>query len=79
LQLASMHGIGAGNDRWYPIMRDQSCGDLGDQTMYRGKPVSSKNRSVSVIRNIAYDGTRQSWLADRPLIADCIVRVRMED
>jgi hypothetical protein len=79
LQFPSRHDFRAGNARRYAIVRDQSCGYLGDRTMYRVNPVSSKNRSISVIRSIVYDGTRQSWLADRPLIADCIVRVRMED
>lgn len=60
-------------------MKDRRNGELGDRAMYKGTPVRSINRSISVIHIVAHDGIRQTWLADRSLIADCIVRVRMED
>ena len=60
-------------------MKDRRSGELGDRRMYKGKPVRAINRSTSVIHIVAHDGIRQTWMAVRPLIADCIVGVRMED
>jgi hypothetical protein len=58
------------------IAEDRSSGHVSSQTMYKDMPVRSKNRSISVIRIVPHDGISHTWLAGRPLNADCVACAR---